>query len=339
MRAPRWPRAAGILDRLDVLLSEDQFRKVAGFLVTDVSLPDGTSESRPGGTVTFVRVPVAELPGSIVHMTYAITTRHSLFGARNATNLRIRVNNRNDYGTFIDYPAPIGAWIPHPSEDVAVLPFIATEPVDIEAMYLRDLLTDAERHRYKPGDDVFLVGLYSHHGGVHVIEPILRFGHLSLVPRQPVAMAQFRGDEEHPRRDAFLIEAQTWPGQSGSPVFAYWDDDRPGPLSMRMLGIVHGYSLEQVVKGQTFQWVNAGIGIVVPAHRILEALEMEDVVADRKRRGDEILRNEPDTVIGASGFTEADEGDVEFARFTALTRGLLSVPKDELDEKRRQPEA
>lgn len=65
MRVPWWPGAAGILDRLDVLLYEDQFRKVAGFLIADEDRPSGEGRLSARGTVVFVRVPILELPGEV----------------------------------------------------------------------------------------------------------------------------------------------------------------------------------------------------------------------------------------------------------------------------------
>lgn len=285
MRVPRWPGAAGILDRLDVLLYQDQFRKAAGFLFADVGRKDGITKPKPIGTVAFVRMTVVRLPGCHPQMTYAVTTRHTIeYGP--GERLRIRFNGRD--GSLLEFSAPRDQWIRHDTEDVAVIPLVGSvtlpskdgeisdETWDIESIHIDDLLTESQRDRYVPGDGLVTIGLYSHHPGEETIEPILRFGNLSLVPKEPVTMGQFNPDDDEPHREAFLGELQAWRGQSGSPVFAHKDDpEEPGVLSMKLIGLVHGYSRVPVTKDdRSFQWVNEGIAIIVPAYRILETLNM-----------------------------------------------------------------
>lgn len=324
-----------------MLLYEDQFRKVAGFLFVDERQSDGSLVQRPVGTVVFLHVPILKLSGTVWHLTYAVTTRHTLIAVERTmacSNLRIRVNNR-EAPQYVDYPAPPEKWFRHPTDDVALVPFISQEPTDMEVLGLEDLVQEADLKRaggndprYLPGDDVMTVGLYAQHAGFEQIDPILRFGHVSLVPREPVRMRIEPSPAPVAWREAFLIEAQAWRGQSGSPVFVYEDDERPGPLSMKMLGLVQGYTNEQVSEGAWLQWVNAGIAMVVPAYKIPELLMMEDVVKDREQKAEAIRNREPDGTVSASGVVDDDE----FARFESLTRNLLAVPKAELDEERGQ---
>jgi hypothetical protein len=318
MRMHRWPGAAGISDRLDVLLYEDQFRKVAGFLVADEDRPSRESRLSARGTVVFVRVPILELPGEVWHLTYAVTALHCLlrFNEDSAlSKLRIRVNRRDKSLRYVDVPAPFAKWHKHETEDVAAIPVISRQPVDIESMGPSDLLQESERHRYRPGDEVFLSGLFSYHPGNKVIEPILRFGHLSLVPREPVSIRIKSEPEPLAKCEAFLVEAQTWEGQSGSPVFAYEDNGRPGPLSMKMIGIAHGYTTERLGAGATGPYVNAGITVVVPAYRVWELLTRGDVVDDQNRRAAEIRNGEPKRIVQASGVTDSEDGNPELGRF------------------------
>lgn len=285
-----------------MFLYEDQFRKVAGFLVANEDRSHGEKGLALPGTVVFVQTPILELPGRIWHLTYAVTTLHSLLTfneTRTQSKLRIRVN-RSDNSGYVEVHCPFEDWFKDENEDVAVLPFIPRRSVDTESLSLHDLLGRQERQRYRPGDEIFMSGLYSYHPGTDVIEPILRFGHLSLVPREPVSMMiQPKGPLV--KREAFLIEAQAWEGQSGSPVFAYEDNGRPGPLSMKMIGLVHGYTTVRLGKGASGPSVNAGIAIVVPAYRIVELLQRQDVMADQQRRAKSIQEQEDDWSAPTSG--------------------------------------
>ena len=65
------------------------------------------------------------------------------------------------------------------------------------------------------GDEVFLTGLFANHIGQQRNLPIIRVGNIALMPEEPV---------QHPSLgpiDAYLIEARSIGGLSGSPVFVH----------------------------------------------------------------------------------------------------------------------
>ena len=62
------------------------------------------------------------------------------------------------------------------------------------------------------GDEVFITGLFSHHHGNHKNIPIVRTGNIASMPEEKIQTQNYL-------REAFLIEARSIGGLSGSPVF------------------------------------------------------------------------------------------------------------------------
>jgi hypothetical protein len=107
--------------------------------------------------------------------------------------------------------------------------------------------------------------------------------------------------------DAYLVEARSQGGLSGSPVFI-----RPtrtvgiekifeitGYGDLRFLGLVHGhwdihpndFPMDDVRVVDSS--VNMGIAIVVPARKILEILHIPEILFIRKTLEDKYLREHP----------------------------------------------
>jgi hypothetical protein len=138
---------------------------------------------------------------------------------------------------------------------------------------------------------VFFVGLFSEHPGVERNQPILRFGNISMMPGEKLLVNL--GDSSA-RIRAYLVEARSWGGHSGSPAFVYFPPDRFGnsisvgmTLPIFLLGLVQGhYDIKSDVKfigdveeGQVA--INAGIAAVVPAQEIYDLLMSGEVLAER----------------------------------------------------------
>jgi hypothetical protein len=135
------------------------------------------------------------------------------------------------------------------------------------------------------GDEVFVVGLFRHHHGTQKNIPIVRVGNLA-------ARAEEKVVTNLGPMDAYLIEARSIGGLSGSPVFLnlgvvrYIGDGvkhaTSGPIQL-LLGLVHGHfdvrsSLTDDVHADTAQplsaqRVNTGIAIVVPIEKIVETID------------------------------------------------------------------
>lgn len=261
----------------------------ATFLYQDkTESPTGTSRRHPVGTAFFVTVPIGK-PESLRSAAYLVTARHIVDGSRNAGPLLVRLNMKT--GGFCDYAISPDSWVISPTADVAVAlvtgqwimpPFVGA-PILFE-----DLICDRHpilnsRESVWIGDNVYFVSLFSRYAGEGPNEPVIRFGNVSLIPRRPVELSM-PGDTRL-MVDAYLVEARSWGGHSGSPAILVREH---GPAGL--LGIVSGHFTipEDVVfegdiadQGSARVPVNAGMAIVTPAQHIADLLLRDDFDANR----------------------------------------------------------
>ena len=191
---------------------------------------------------------------------YAVTARHVIDKiATDGADERVwlRLNTSDGESDWFDLPLSIWKW--HPSDDpaartayrdtpyydVAACLFVP-DPERVQFKVVRnDVFVDNEKiaeYAIGPGDDVFLTGLFANHRGRHRNLPIVRCGNLAAMPEESVAT-------EFGPMEAFLIEARSIGGLSGSPCFVNLGPVRlierelqPRPqLTILLLGMVHGH--------------------------------------------------------------------------------------------------
>jgi hypothetical protein len=288
----------------ELMLIDEQFRKCTTFLFIDKLDEDtGVSTRVPAATAFFLGVPLGDQASVI----YAVTARHVIDASRPYGPLFVRINTT--VGTYKDFRTFQDDWVSDPSTDVAVhrvaLPI---ESYDIRAIPLAMVATDeflVER-KVGPGDDVFFVGLFSEHPGQTRNQPIMRFGNISLMPHEETLLRLDPGSDARTPVDAFLVEARSWGGHSGSPAFIYFPANRVAgqlllnPPPPALLGLVHGhYEIKQEVAligdilGSGNVPVNAGIAVVIPAQKIIDTLMQQELVEERDRLLKELQKQAP----------------------------------------------
>lgn len=129
------------------------------------------------------------------------------------------------------------------------------------------------------GDDMFFTGLFTpFYGSTHNI-PICRFGKLSMITDEKIPIAP--GDSEN----LYVMEAEAFGGNSGSPVFFHFNSTRiPYPGGRYYLaGILKGYfkdwSEAEIVTAKSGSYLhgNAGVALVTPAYYLDEILNCEEL--------------------------------------------------------------
>src|SRR6266404_1865133 len=268
--------------------------KTATFLIVD---------DEPCSTVFFVRW----FLGNGLYTYYAVTTRHSI----QSPIVSIRFNLYG--GTTQDQFFSRGDWVEYLPSDIAILPLdIALNSYDVRYLdtwnfarnkdYLREVALSPISEgrifslRYGAGDEIYTLGLFEGHTGQHLAQPVVRFGHIALKPAEG---EQILAEIDPPNLtpiDAFLVEMATWQGQSGSPVFlhvpAALDDQIAPPYAQEtnyLIGMVQGFypGYQDVqIDGQdaTLSPLQMGIGIVIPAKDIGEALSQQPLERSEERR-------------------------------------------------------
>ncbi len=145
-----------------------------------------------------------------------------------------------------------------------------------------------EKNEIAEGDDVFFAGLFTSYVGQKRNQPIIRFGKVSLMPDEKIEWKE----KNKPVKllDLYLLECQSFGGNSGSPVFFQLNPMRkPGQLSLGgpiifLAGLMTGSFIngnevqitDSVTKMISLQ--NIGIAAVTPAYKLHEILFSEEMV-------------------------------------------------------------
>jgi hypothetical protein len=135
------------------------------------------------------------------------------------------------------------------------------------------------------GDEVFITGLFRHHGGTRQ-NPIVRVGNIASFAEEKIQTENFG------QILGYLIEARSLGGLSGSPVFVNLGPVRRiggkavnsiGKTSILFLGLIHGHygakgaDIDQIGANAVIpDRVNTGIAIVVPFYHVQEVFVLSE---------------------------------------------------------------
>jgi hypothetical protein len=240
---------------------------------------------------------------------YAITAWHVVKKAEGDSTdgkIFLRFNRTNDGPAQLE--TTYLGWSNHPTDESVDVTVFALKniPSNFDQKFLLSsefALGDMRKKaRIGAGEEIYLIGLFARHGGTKRNIPIVRTGNIAAVPEEPV-------QTKMGKMEAYLIEARSIGGLSGSPVFALTEERSalstnsstmlpamvpaengglfpntivwPGSSILRsfcLLGLMHGhFDLQQstedvVVDDVEGGSVNMGIGVVVPATKITEVL-------------------------------------------------------------------
>jgi len=229
--------------------------------------------------------------GEIVKDVYLVTAKHVIDGIRKLGLAEFFVRANTSDGQSVWAKCQSADWHFHPTDasvDVALLRTGVPAGWDHLVIPLSMCVTPTalQTNEVGLGDEVFVVGLFRHHHGTQRNIPIVRVGNLAALTEEKVNTKDFG------LVDAYLIEARSIGGLSGSPVFLnlgvvrYVDKSvkhsTGGPIFF-LLGLIHGHydvpsaSIDGVSSDAeetlTAERVNTGIAIVVPTEKVIEALD------------------------------------------------------------------
>jgi hypothetical protein len=266
----------------------DEIRKSVCFI-----LYKSNGNLQLAGTGFFVSIPSSVHPqGQFI---YLVTAKHVIAAVQSRSQdqlVWLRINKTD--GTYTLKSVPINLWnySEDSSVDIAVVPVTLhkKDELDYSLISISIAATDdiIKQQSIGVGADLFLPGLFVNHAGKTKNIPIVRTGAIAAMPEEPIETAS--GNME-----AYLIEARSIGGLSGSPVFVFLPSGRIinqklqfDPPSMYWLGVMQGHwdvlsaSTDTVVfDNSSQQRVNMGIGIVVPVQKVLAILENRGFVKQR----------------------------------------------------------
>jgi hypothetical protein len=203
-------------------------------------------------------------------------------------------------------------WWFHPETpnevDIAIMPFGPPDVVDmatvpIEGSFLSP--ADIPSERIGPGDEVFAVGLFTKMTGKARLIPIVRTGNIAMMPAEKIPGIKI-SDKWTGEIEAYLIEARSIGGLSGSPCFVRQTvhhktvDGKTGETlkvlhglgKQFLLGLVHGHweiraserneaRIKALQRGLYEDQVNLGIAVVIPCQKIVDVLNHPELKAMR----------------------------------------------------------
>lgn len=331
------------------MIVPDEIRKCVVFV--GYRLPNGEMSLQGTAFFTIRQIDITGFDVGFVHL---VTAAHVIQNISKKDNfdgaILLRANMKDGTASIIE--TDVNAWRFHPTEtevDVAVLPFAGplTEMTDAKVIPYSMFFNDEIRERevIGLGDEVFLTGLFVNHYGRQRNIPIVRAGNIAALPEEKV-YSRFG------IFDAYLIEARSIGGLSGSPVFLHLGFDRKfekDKLLMGtgqrlgtyfLLGLMHGHykaplpSDDQLALTDAAlleeEAVNMGIAIVVPSEKILETLEQpmireqENMIEKRDR---EQMAAIPDSVDEKPKLIEVEMD------FDALEKASQVVEKPDSETK------
>jgi hypothetical protein len=258
------------------------------------------------GTGFFVGIPYE--PGSPWAHTYLVTARHVIEPLlQDEYLIRINLQQGGSNKITVGYKSePHWTFHPDPIVDVAITPWKhrSIYTLDTTAVITAAFLTAplVQQGVVGVGDEIFATGLFRHVYGEKRNIPIVRSGNVAMIEADRVPT-------KHGDIDAYLVEVRSIGGLSGSPVFVRGHDNQ-----IYLMGLMHGHwdvpSRLDATEGEKQQpptgenqsakikkakepkeAINMGIGIVIPASKILQALFLPEFV-ELRRRADEERRNE-----------------------------------------------
>jgi hypothetical protein len=266
---------------------------------------------------------------------YLVTAKHIAYDLRDIPFLA-RVNTQD--GGSVNIHVDNAKWIEHPDPtvDVAIAVFGAPPHTNYDIAYIpSQMLVTDDFGTARPvgvGDFTYTVGLWRMLSGQKRNLPTVHLGSVAMMPGndEKIPVRDWRNKNNVIFVEGYLIETHGMPGLSGSPVFIKptvavtgerWPDGKsqtPENLvkvpieapsaEILLLGLWSGSwdappdEVLSVQSGKETR-VSVGMGIVVPAQRIKEVLDLEESVNIRKEvKARHAARNaaSPDSAISSA---------------------------------------
>jgi hypothetical protein len=276
------------ISRFMALVHQDVLRTTV-FLFPSVE--DATRNTRAGGTGFLIGVPNNLAPpyedGSPKGSTYLVTAAHVVEkGVANVA--RVNTPDGGWHSVLLD------GWVTHPDGDDVAACQIGSEwkAFDCASILYSTLATQdvIEQWSIGPGDDVFLVGRFVGHQGQTRNRPVVRFGHIAMLPAERIRQPERDHDQL-----SYLVEVLSVSGFSGSPVFATVRAGarRRGPQGQTinllsdagpfLIGVDWGHlTRDALIETLGFPYhVHSGMTGVVPAEKIRDVLFQPSLVEQR----------------------------------------------------------
>lgn len=266
--------------------------------VSFIFITDKDGGLRPNGTGFFVGV--KNESNKNVFNVYFVTAKHVLQDRQGnyLTDIILRLNKLKGDPQLIKIVLRDIEIFEHRDKDVDIAVFncLPDQKVFDFKFIPNDLIANKKiikKHEIVEGDEVFFAGLFTSHVGQKRNQPIIRFGKVALMPDEKI---EWKEKGKSPKfMDLYLLECQSFGGNSGSPVFFQLNPlRRPGRLSLGgpnifLAGVMTGSFLHsseiQITKtvAKLISLQNIGIAAVTPADKLHEVLFSKQLIQNRAK--------------------------------------------------------
>jgi hypothetical protein len=166
--------------------------------------------------------------------------------------------------------------------DIVIIPYYPDIENNDFLFIGQKMILDKQLNGFKEGTEIFFPGLFIQYPGIKEIHPILRFGHLSMIPNEELTI-EINGKLINSY--FYLTECLSFSGNSGSPVFL--KSSATDSYNINLLGIITGsYQHTEYLPYNTILKQNAGIAIVTPSFQLLEILNSKKIYHERQKYTD-----------------------------------------------------
>lgn len=291
---------------------------------------------------------------------YAVTNAHVIEGIKSLGSRKCALRFNTTDGKTDIIETDIGLWKCHPDgDDLAIYPLNPSESwriayVSSEQFILPDMLhgdfasdeppfyafpetingnetTWLEVRKVGIGDETITVGRYSKYSGIRINLPVVRFGHISMLPFEDEPITQDRPGNPGFAQVSFLVETHSINGFSGSPVLVNTmarlrnrtvDDKgqqtsngtRYGQNGIYLLGIDWGHFDFQgdIINPNDLQKVKlpSGMMCAVPAWKLLELLNSDALVLLRKETDQKLHEKSKNSATADSSMSKEEFEEV-----------------------------
>ena len=269
---------------------------------------------------------------------YAVTNNHVV--NRDGFKVMRLVDNQ---GGAVTLDMSNDKWEPHSTADIAIAAMSidhgshSYQGIPVSWIITPELLRRAnvKLGSIDVGDEVYMVGRFSHHAGRVVNLPSARSGMISLLPDSN-AKIPLKGCDD---QEAFLIELRSYFGFSGSPVM--WRNEVSEFNSCLKIVLKEVYGIEPIKTAPANDFPiallgvdagafgNTGFAVVIPAWFILEVLNGDVFMTQRAKM------DEGDAMAADTHSFPDDDAPITQAIFeTALQEASrrISLPDQETKE-------
>jgi hypothetical protein len=226
------------------------------------------------------------------YYSYFVTAKHVLEeNGKLRKTFYLRLNMRKNTSDYILIQADKTEIYTHKDSDIdiAVIPFAPNQDI-YDYLFIPDSLIATseilEKFKISEGDDMFFSGLFTSHHGQKRNQPIVRFGKVALMSEEKI---EWKEKNKPPKLlDLYLVECQSFGGNSGSPVFFSVSAGRDLPDNLQLLSVGEpSIFLAGIMKGSyisaseldmtdvirhPYSYENVGIAAVVPSYFLKDIL-------------------------------------------------------------------